>query len=257
VNHLADIDYFIAGPLSFLTFLGTESCTLQFDHVNVEGNCYLVARGGAIEICDIVSKINGINPGTVCRLMDRVFFVQEQGSLWASGYAFFEIAAPEYETMISMERNSACAAHLLRSALVAYGGDQSTRVLDFGCGTGVSSTVMQAAGVDVVSYDCCSAMRDHARRFGLRVVNAISDCESGSIDVVVACYVMHYGIRESDAVELARVLSVGGLLAANFHKGLGIIEATNLLRCEGFSVLEDKVDSFDKYGQTVVFRWGN
>lgn len=249
-----NVDYFIAGPASLLGNVGLDSRVLRSSRVNVDGKAYLVGRGHEEDVGDIVATITETSAGAVCRLMDRVFLVHGPEGIGAAGIAFFEVAAEEYEALISLERNAACATHLLDSVLEVVGRDQTVRVLDFGCGTGISSLAMQKTGVDVVAYDCCAAMRERARRSVLKVVDALSDCESRSIDVVVACYVMHFGIRRSDAVDLSRVVAVGGVIAANFHKGLGASATTTLLQGSGFAVIDPASDASDKFGLIVLFK---
>lgn len=254
MNHLSSGDYFISGPAVLLYSGIREPNDLELSELTVEDTIYIVARGDRDDILECRRRIESKAPGSFYCLLDRVFLYRDSGALWAAGQAFFEVAAEEYDTLISADRNQACAEYLLRTAVLIRDGSIPGKVLDFGCGTGLSALRLRAAGVDVVGYDCNASMREHARQAGLNVVNTMLECASDSIDIVVACYVMHFGVRESDALELYRVVPVGGVVLGNFHKGMGIASATAILGGAGFSVATVAARPADGFGPIILFR---
>jgi SAM-dependent methyltransferase len=97
------------------------------------------------------------------------------------------------------------------------------RVLDVGCGTGISSRQFQAAGCDVLGVDVDARMAEWARGRGLDVeVGAFEtwDPAGRSFDAVVAGQTWHWVDPVAGAAKAARVLRPGGRLAVfwNAHQ---------------------------------------
>jgi ubiquinone/menaquinone biosynthesis C-methylase UbiE len=190
---------------------------------------------------------------SVCRLMDRVYFIKDSDDLESVGIAFFEAIALEYETLVSGTRNVNCARKLINFAVEAQKPRVPQRVLDFGCGTGLSTKALEEVVPRVVGYDGSAAMRELTKATGSIVIDSLDQCSSGSIDLVVACYVMHFGIHESDANELSRILQPQGAIVANFHKKIALDSVTNRLERVGFSIGESIHPSFSEFGPIVLF----
>ncbi len=246
-------DHFLVGRESTLCSLAIDQQSLRVERVMVEGQGYLVIRGSLAEINPIVTFIVANWSGSVCCLMDRVFFLYDSDGLGAVGIAFFETVAREYETLVSERRNARCAQQLLSLAANIRGLSVLQRVLDFGCGTGLSTKALKEMFASVVGYDGSAAMRELARGAGSVVVDSMDQCPSASIDIVVACYVMHFGIHESDANELYRILTPGGIIAANFHKRIALATVTKRLEQAGFSLSQVIDNSACEFGPIVLF----
>lgn len=128
-----------------------------------------------------------------------------------------------------------------RALLAPFGGDQrfrtrvvaswriepGQRVLELGCGTGLMTQHLLAAGAEVTAVDRSAPMLERARRrapaasFVLEELTAVT--LAGSFDRVVLSYVLHEltDVERSTVLRLARdVLAAHGLLAVvDFHFG--------------------------------------
>lgn len=256
MNPQTSSDYFLVGQESILRLLVLDQHQLRAERVVVEGQGYLVVRGSKVEIEPIVASIATNSAFSICCLMDRVYFLKDLNDLESVGIAFFEAIALEYETLISGARNVKCAHKLLRLATEAQNMQMPQRVLDFGCGTGLSTKALEELVSYVVGYDGSAAMRGLTKGAGSVVVDSLSQCPPGSIDMVVACYVMHFGIHESDANELFRITPPGGIIAANFHKGIALEAVTSRLERVGFSLGETFHGSSSEFGPIALFHRG-
>ncbi|GIJ57836.1 class I SAM-dependent methyltransferase [Virgisporangium aurantiacum] len=97
------------------------------------------------------------------------------------------------------------------------------RVLDVGCGTGISSRQFQAAGCTVLGVDVDARMAEWARRRGLDVeVGAFETWDPAGrvFDAVVAGQTWHWIDPVAGAARAAEVLRPGGRLAVfwNAHQ---------------------------------------
>jgi SAM-dependent methyltransferase len=93
------------------------------------------------------------------------------------------------------------------------------RVADLGCGTGISTRLLAARGLDVVGVDPNEAMLAEARRQGggaryQRGEAAATGLPDGSMSLVVAGQAFHWFDLAATQRELARVLVPGGRAAA-------------------------------------------
>ncbi|WP_026922599.1 class I SAM-dependent methyltransferase [Glycomyces arizonensis] len=99
-----------------------------------------------------------------------------------------------------------------RLAAAAPGRD----VLDVGCGTGISSRLLQEAGCRVLGLDVDERMAEFARGKGLEVEVAKFEeweAKGRTFDAVVAAQTWHWVDPVAGAAKAAEVLRPGGLLA--------------------------------------------
>jgi SAM-dependent methyltransferase len=96
-------------------------------------------------------------------------------------------------------------------------GDRPRRVLDLGAGTGLLTEVVVAAGHEVVAVDPSTPMLEQLRARLPQVETAEGGAEgiplpNASVDAVVAGQAAHWFDPGAAAVELRRVLRVGGVV---------------------------------------------
>lgn len=138
---------------------------------------------------------------------------------------------------------------------------EGLQVLDVGCGSGVLTQRLLAAGASVIGFDASKGMLERARaRLGddveLRLhdlsdpLNWLSD---DSIDLVAASLVVHY-VREWRPVlrEFRRVLRVGGRLVLSTHHPFA--DFVNFNRPDYFEV-EEIVDEWGPSGARYEVRF--
>ncbi|MGI9007244.1 MAG: class I SAM-dependent methyltransferase [Streptosporangiaceae bacterium] len=90
------------------------------------------------------------------------------------------------------------------------------RVLDVGCGTGISSRRFQAAGCEVLGIDPDARMAEVARQHGIAVeISSIEDWDPArrTFDIVVAGQAWHWVDPLAGAVKAGQALRPGGRLA--------------------------------------------
>jgi SAM-dependent methyltransferase len=103
----------------------------------------------------------------------------------------------------------------------------NTRVLDVGCGTGVTSGLLHRDGVEVLGIDLSPNMITEARRLTPGVAFAVGsmtalDIEDGSVGGICAWYsIIHIPDEHLPGVfgEFHRVLAAGGLVLLAFQVG--------------------------------------
>lgn len=92
------------------------------------------------------------------------------------------------------------------------------KVADVGCGTGISTRLFAARGLDVVGIEPNDAMRARALARGgphyLKGDSASTGLPERSIDVVVAAQAFHWFNLEPTLTEFKRILKPGGWCAA-------------------------------------------
>lgn len=253
MNRHSDTDVlFLVGPASVVD--GRYEKLGVVVGVLVGERWYNVVRGTRDNMKAVIDELQADHE--LSCLMDRVFLVTDDQGIWAAGNAFFETISTEYEEMIAASHNVACARRLLDVAREYHPAGIVDPILDFGCGTGISSRAVIDAGGNVVGFDSSAAMRARARAAGISVRDALGDFADASINSVVACYVLHFGIRKSDALELARIVAESGVVVANFHKGLRHSEAIQLFCDAGFAATVIEENERGPFGIIAVFAKG-
>lgn len=148
---------------------------------------------------------------------------------------------------------------------------ETARILDLGCGTGLSSSLFFKAGYQVTGVDGSSAMIKHARKlpFQKLVCQDLGKplrVKDESFDAAVMVGVMEY-ISNPAAVlkQVRRKLKPGGIFGLTFSKKSNWCEQSGLksyykkdlepmIREAGFSIIEsDKILGVEEYGHKTYY----
>jgi len=166
---------------------------------------------------------------------------------------FTSLPPADYLATIEKTKNVGCYEFLFGEAQSNLLDEPRTRVLDVGCGPGtlMDSSVTKQASI-VVGFDFIEASLSAARNRGLEALDevALGRLRPGTFDVLLSCYVLHYESLTPSNFELVlRLLRVGGVWAANFHKGRGV---KWFLDCIDATKMFDVVEGLSPFG-TVLF----
>ena len=190
---------------------------LYLDHVIAAGAAPHVDRAPVLECFD---RILALDPQNVefAYLRDCVAGVSAPRP--PDGYieTLFDRFAPRYDEKLTSElqyRGPEAAEELMRPWL---GSRSGLRVVDLGCGTGLSGGFLRRAAASLVGVDLSAAMLERARARGIydEVVQAdiasyLAGLEAGSLDLAVALDVFNYlGDVEAVLGAAAAALRPGG-----------------------------------------------
>lgn len=145
--------------------------------------------------------------------------------------ALFEVAARDFDHIIHPDQNRENIYRLLQIITTHFGDDRDVRILDFGCGTGLSVEVAPKLGVELVGYDRCKNMRAAAAARGMEVLTLeqFATLSDPAFDAAFASYVFHLGLPLADLQRLWALVRPGGVIAANFHKDHAVAPVTACL----------------------------
>jgi predicted TPR repeat methyltransferase len=173
------------------------------------------------------------------RLMDRFYVPISPSTAVVS--ALFDLIAELYDELIGYSTNLETARQLI--TLVLQGAPASARILDFGCGTGIARVALKDMSADahIIGTDISTEMLRRAVSRGEEVLT-LEQWRKGSqaYEGAIACFVLHYGVPDSDLVRIAKNLVPGGRFAANLFKASqnDIERLTRLLGQAGLQLVE-------------------
>jgi hypothetical protein len=179
------------------------------------------------------------------RLMDRLYVPTPRDE--CTTIAVFDACALAYESLIHVERNLKNIRRLLdlidgRSHHI----EGSLRVLDFGCGTGLSVQAVarhpNPARYSLYGLEAAPHMRVLAGGRGLHLVGSTCDQR---YEGIFASYVLHGGLALPDTEWILRALTKTGVFVANWLHAEDaeltfFIRALQRIRCGRGEVLRDE-----------------
>lgn len=151
---------------------------------------------------------------------------------------FFSVLGEDYMTLIDVDRNKENIRYLL--SLISYFLPtlKGSRIVDYGCGTGISIDIARSYGINVIGFDSCPIMLNIAKRRGMTVWTEedMYKQQSDSVDAVFSSYVFHLLPEDKNLQILFNLLKFGSVLVVNFHKCFGIKWANRYLIQLGFRI---------------------
>lgn len=130
--------------------------------------------------------------------------------------ALYDVLGEAYELLVSPERNVAAAEWALH-ALAEVSGRTPDRVLDVGCGSGLSLRARNCPP-GLSGWDPSPVMRRLAAAAGMPVITSLTPQPGEAWDAALACYVLHLPGAADTAVKALRLLRPGGVLVGNLHR---------------------------------------
>lgn len=175
------------------------------------------------------------------RYLDRFYLWSKRGNVARRQKLldfFFDAAAIDYKMLVDPDRNRENIRHLLQDLEDVSGPLGNRRVIDFGCGVGLSKPACDQVGLSVIGFDRCPQMRQQAAANGIEVWGPrdLAATAKGTIDAAFSSYVFHLLPDLGSTTLLWSRLAIGGALAANFHKGRGLDRLMQVLVAHGAEV---------------------
>lgn len=157
---------------------------------------------------------------------------------------FFSYICATYDSTISRNKNIACYLYLY-DASSAIRKRPATSLLDFGCGHGIIISALQSIQhLSMTGYDFCEEAAAAAKNSGLLVLSDQEFMEnSHEFDIILSVYTFHFSISFEYLEALLRKLKVGGVLAANHHKGISLQNTIKWARSLPSNVYETTISS--------------
>src|SRR6266568_3652697 len=144
--------------------------------------------------------------------------------------------------LVDSKLNSRIVSTMAEEALsVSANVSSQLKVLDFGCGSGLSSQLLleHILNSEIVGVDISEKAVFHSQKQGLTALHTFPGAQlpfkSATFDLIFAVFVMHFGIDLPTLVELQRVLRPLGQFVFNFrerNKG-EIIEQPGMRNVDG------------------------
>lgn len=176
--------------------------------------------------------------------------LKDQRLLWDE---FYKIYSSIYEELINQSHNIQCLQRFKQLLEDNFGFYPGCSILDFGCGTGLSSRVFETESL--TGYDSNELMRHKAQEQGLKTVDK-ENFEMLPIDIFdscIACYVFHLAIESSYIKKISRVVKNGGVIVANYYKGINE-KGMNALFLKNGLAIQQIEDQRGRFGSIYVYR---
>jgi len=211
------------------------------------------------DLIDVLeSKLQGIS---IKKYLDRFYLAIPQDDVDARQALldkFFSLIADEYETIIEIERNLENISNLLDELESIIGPLSGCKILDYGCGTGLSVYALSTKdlNVDLVGFDSCPTMRKIAAKKGMTVYGpgGLARQKNQFYNGIFASYLFHLKPDNGGIRLLWSRLRTGGAMVANFHKNEGIDYINECISELGGAVSTCKSEKYgERHGAYVAY----
>lgn len=175
--------------------------------------------------------------------------LDQQHKFWKNLYS---IIGPNYEKYIQSSQNMDCLRYF-RRILEDYGIIKGNhRILDFGCGPGLTKDVFTEN--DIIGYDYNSVIAKLAKRRGMTVINEreFYSIKPESLDGCIACFVFHMAISREELSQIIHSIKRNGYVIANFYKGIGLERINDFFKQNQFHLL-DVTDAERGFGRVIYY----
>lgn len=174
------------------------------------------------------------------RIMDRFYLWTPRNAPEARQLlldVLFELTAPDFSQIVHADQNQENIGNLVGAIAAHHDNLNGLRILDFGCGPGLSAVVATQLGAAIEGYDRCPSMRAAAQSRQLRVLTPEEfDNLPARYDAAFASYVFHLNPLQADVRRLWDLLLPDGVLVANFHKDYRLTDVSVFLTSLGARV---------------------
>lgn len=193
--------------------------------------------------------------GTMIHYMDCFWLVLptdyfQQAVLWRD---FYQCFGAYYEDLIDDNCNIECIRMLVSHINIQIGPNQSKKILDFGCGSGLSTKV--TAQGSIVGYEPVEEMRKQARQRGLEMLTReeIKNMPDPVFDAVFSSYVFHMAVLDEDIEMVLGRMKKGSVWVANFYKDINLEHINAVFRRYGCKLRRLEIQE-ERYGAVYEYQ---
>lgn len=203
----------------------------------VKKECFLQFFPNALHYLDVFWLIMPIN-------------FQWRKKLWNNLY---KLISPCYERYTNHSQNLSCVKYFRKVIEAKKLFSPNMRILDFGCGYGISSEVFSMNSI--IGYDNNECMCEIARERGMVVIDSseFNTLKPDSFDGCIASYVFHMDIDYKSLIQISNVIKTEGFVIANFYKEVGKTEVVRFFQDLDFEI-NNETDSERMFGSVICFR---
>lgn len=170
---------------------------------------------------------------------------------------FFSAISGTYDNLIDKKRNLENISLLYNILASRIESIESKKILDFGCGSGLSTEALGPRADSLVGVDDCVEMRRQARDRGLAVLapDQLERLNLAFFGGAFSSYVLHFQPSASTFEMIWDKLDNRGVMAANFHNGIGVGHAVAIFNSLGAISERVEIDSASsgRHGEIYVF----
>lgn len=174
----------------------------------------------------------------------------QQSVLWRD---FYQCFGEYYEDLIDDNYNIRCIQMLVSHINAQTGPDPSKKILDFGCGSGLSTKVI--APGNTVGYEPVEEMRKQARQRGLKLLTReeIQNMSMPAFDAVFSSYVFHMAVLDEDIEMVLERMKEGAVWVANFYKDINLEHINAVFQRYGCKLRRLKIQE-ERYGAVYEYQ---
>lgn len=174
----------------------------------------------------------------------------EQNNLWRN---FYKVFGSCYEKMIDVSHNKKCIEGMVAYINSVIGINSSSRILDYGCGSGLSASISTKG--KIIGYDPIYEMRMQACQKGLQTLDTkqmkiIPNCY---FDAIFSSYVFHMAVSEDSIEEILPKMKPGAIWIANYYKGINESYVNNFFLNHDFQIIKVN-DMQERFGNVYEYR---
>lgn len=193
--------------------------------------------------------------GTIIHYMDHFWLILpddyfQQAVLWRD---FYQCFGKYYENLIDDRCNIECIRMLVSHIDAGTESDQSKIILDFGCGSGLSTKVPVQG--KIVGYEPVEEMKKQAKQRGMELLTRedIQSMPDHTFDAVFSSYVFHMAVLEEDIELVLGRMKKGAVWVANFYKNINLEYINAIFRRHGCIQKRLRVQD-ERYGAVYEYQ---
>lgn len=165
---------------------------------------------------------------------------------------FFDYYSSSYEELICIDKNLQNISFLFNNICYYTKVNKDSRILDFACGTGLSTNVIN--NVDLFGVDSSHKMLNIASSRGLNTITLETlQSQNNYYDGIFSSYGFHICHDEEILATIWKSMKIGASLVVNYHKGIGVKEVNEFVIKKYGTIIDISGKANYAFGQCYVY----